>query len=608
MSRVMDAVSAKARELYLEVVADIGLFVLPGGNTLRGALCGKGKASQWWYHPVSFRASECDPIYTNILAILAIVREAEARGTEALRLIRPPIGVAEVLRSRFRVSVERPARGLGLISLIYRLLGRMRFLLRVCKTKLVLRRYRRPHHKMDVALQGFWDWSISPEEGLFGQLRDRYFGKLPDELCKRGKRVGYWCWYDPWNRPGVLGCHHREALAHLQAREDVLILQSLLTLWEVIVAVLDFRALLVILRIVWKRAFRDVFVSHGLNFYPLFRRPLVSGCVGSEIPQCRLFERAAVRARVETRPQLMLCFLEHFPPSRAIYAGLQGGDTRSWAMQHASYSPGKTFVALHPYKEFVPQEDGKSVPHPDRVCVMGKLGERLFRGCGYTQDRVLLTGSARFDHVHLRKDVTGSPATTTRNRGCVNVLIATSLPARADFLLVAASVTASKGLEDRISLRLRQHPFDRIEKQRGYAEIAPWLEMSCNTLEEDFAWADLVLISQSTVGEEAFLAGKPVWQFRYAHPDQSALAEVAAIPRFYTVPELRNALKDFASTAEPVRASMRVLEDVYHALFQTTNEVPSTAIAEAICMESRSHMSLLPGVGAGQTGQLSGMT
>lgn len=586
MSRVMDAVSVEAREFYLDVVADIGLYTLPDGRTLRKALGGRGIASQWWYHPVAFRDSERDPTYANILAILAIVREVQARNAGELHLVRPPVGVAEVLRSRFRVVVEKPFRSLGGLTLMRRLLGRMRFLLRVFETKLALRQYHRSlQPKMDVALQGFWDWSVLSDSSSGGQLRDRYFGKLPEELRKRGKRVGYWCWYDPWNRPGKSRRHHEEVLAPLQTREDVLILQSLLTLREVIAAVLDFRSLLIILGIAWKRAFRNIFVRHGLNFYPLFRLPLVSGCMGSEMPQCRLIERAAARAQAETKPRLMVCFLEHFPPSRAIYAGLRGSDTRSWAIQHASYNQGKTFAALHAYREFSPQEDGKTVPHPDRVCVMGELGARLFRGCGYEQDQVLLTGSARFDHIHPPEDGARSPATAVRDRECINVLITTSLPAKADFLLAEASVEAGKGLEDRISLRLRQHPFDRMESQPGYARIAPRLEMSHNTLEEDLAWSDLILFSQSTVGEEAFLAGKAVWQFRYPHPDQSALVEVAAIPRFYTVSELRNALGDFASTGGPVGPSEQTLEEVYHALFQTTNERPSMAIAEAICAE-----------------------
>ena len=91
--------------------------------------------------------------------------------------------------------------------------------------------------------------------------------------------------------------------------------------------------------------------------------------------------------------------------------------------------------------------------------------------------------------------------------------------------MVEAVVEAIQGLENVFSLRLRQHPFDPIEAQPGFGRLASWLNVSANSLEEDFNWTDLVLISQSTVGDEAILAGKPVWQFRIPHPNRSALAE-----------------------------------------------------------------------------------
>lgn len=583
MSRTMDSVSADARALYLEIVADIGLFRMPDGRTLREALRSKGKASQWWYHPVAFRDSEEEPVYTNILSILAILREAEARRVETLYLVRPPAAVAKVLKSRIQVVVEKPSRARAWLGLIRGLLGRVRFLIRAVGVKLALNRYYNcPRWKWDVALQGFWDWSVFSENAPIDRLRDRYFGRLPDELRQRRNQVGYWCWYEPWNRPGTPRRSHRDILVPLQGRKDIVLLQSLLTLREVVAAALNFRSLWVFFPLLRRRDFMKVFTRNNLDLYPLFQILLLRGCVNGAIPQCLLVERAAERARARTEPGLVVCFQEHFPLSRALYAGLQGSHTRAWAVQHASYNLGKTFGALHARKEFAPQCDGQTIPHPDRICVMGSSGERLFRDCGYEQNQILSTGSTRYDHVVCPTEDRITTASAKVGKRHANVLIATSLPAKAEFQVIEASVQAIKGMEDCISLRLRQHPFDRMERQPGYERVAPWLAISGNSLKEDFVWADLVLVSQSTVGEEAFLAGKPVWQFRFPHPDQSALAGVVPIPRFYTVMELKQALVRFVSEMELTVPTITDIRFVYSSLFQIDKERPSVAIAEAI--------------------------
>jgi hypothetical protein len=586
MARGMDAVSAEALVLYLDIVADIGLYTLPNGKTLREALRGKDKASLWWYHPVTFRDSESDPTFTNILSILAIARAVGAVGTTELRLVRPPAGVAEVLRSRYRVVVERPARRSEWINFGRSLLGRLRFLVRAVETMMALDRYyKHPNRKLDVALQGFWDWSVFPDDDSPNLLRDRYFGRLPDELRQRGKHVGYWCWYDPWNRPGKINFRHREIVVPLQSRGDVILLQSHLTIPEIVGTVLDARVLLTFLSVVWKRSFTELFARDGIDYYPLFKLPLLAGGVASGIPYCVLVERATARAAVMGKPKSMITFLEHFPHSRAMYAALGGNSTRSWSVQHASYSRGKTFLSLHPEKEFAIQRDGQAVPCPDRVCVMGELGYRLFRGCGYAQHQVLLTGSTRYEHIQIPKGDRTRQSSDPENQRAVNVLIATSLPASADFLLVDAAVEAVKGLADRIRLRLRQHPFDNMQRIAGFTKIESHLETRENTLNQDLDWADLVLISQSMVGEEAFLARKAVWQFRFPHPNQSALSEVAAIPRFYTVAELRQALLDLTTSATPLPPEESDTEQVYRALFQVGGKRPSVAIADAICAE-----------------------
>ena len=368
-------------------------------------------------------------------------------------------------------------------------------------------------------------------------------------------------------------------------RRDVLMLPALLTLREILAAGFDFSALPVLWSAVRQPAFQNVFRRHGLDFFPLFSVAIARGGLSSGIPQCLMYEAAASRAQALTAPRIVVRFQEHNPPSRAVYAAMAGTTTSCWAMQHASYNHSKTYLALHPSKEFAGAGDEEPVPHPERVCVMGELGRRLFAGCGYLPKQLLVTGSARYDHVRLKLASRAAGAGPGSRQRPLQVLIASSLPARADIQLVLAAVYAARELDAQIVLRLRQHPFDKMEAQPGWADVAAQLELSKASLDVDLAWADLVLISQSTVGEEAFLAGKPVWQFRFPYPDQSALAQVAAIPRFYAIRDLRQALAALLATDDCVAPTPDAIADVHRMLFQAADLEPSAAIAAALCAE-----------------------
>lgn len=585
MVRVMDTVKKDAYDIYLEVVADIGRFSLAGGKTLRSRLHGRGRVSQWWYHPVAFRNSESEPTYTNLLAVLAILKVTKEQGIKVLHLHHPPDGVAETLRSHFSVIVDGGGKRQCWLMLLRRLLGRIRYCLRVAKEKRICDKVKRESdvESFEVALQGFWNWSIFADFDRPEKLKDRYFRALPEELKASGKRVGYWCWYDPWTGAQGERCVHRKIIEPLKERQDILLLQSLLGYGDILRVFFDFSAFLVFLSVVRKASFRSLFESNGVNFFPMFRSSLLDGALGMAIVQCQLFEKATVRANAITGSRLLVTFLEHFPQSRAMYAALRKSGTQAWSIQHACYNWGKTYGALHATKEFGVQPDGESVPHPDRICVMGELGSKIFSHCGYDKSQVLATGSCRYDHVKVSDSFTFSQEMNKRDSTAkFKILVASSLPAHSDFVLLETVVAAVKPVDDCVTLRLRSHPFGRMDALPGFSTVADSLELSAAPLPEDLDWADLVIISQSVVGEEAILAGKEVWQIRFPHPDQSSLAEVASIPRFYSVGELQESLKQ--RLLNTLKREIPFPDQVYRSLFQVHDELPSKAIAKEILL------------------------
>jgi len=66
-------------------------------------------------------------------------------------------------------------------------------------------------------------------------------------------------------------------------------------------------------------------------------------------------------------------------------------------------------------------------------------------------------------------------------------------------------------------------------------------------LEGDLAWSDLIIFSYSTVADEAWLQGKPAWQWLQVGFNGSALVEAVGSPQFGSVESLRRGLQDLVS-------------------------------------------------------------
>lgn len=550
------AVRAEAKDLYLSLVARIGTALCGSNLTLRQALARPGEASRWWYHPVAFKDCESDPTFQWIIAILTIRVVAEKYGLKDLVLVGAPGEVTEVLKSIFAVQ-ERHTRQSYRVWWIWLhgFASRILYALTVLWQWIAVCRWTKvPKGSFDVVLSSFWDWSVWWDKQA-QVLADRYFKCLPDELKWQGvSSIGWFAWFDPHSEPGKEGRRLKHVLAPLNGRDDIVILQSLLHPWDILRAVGDFYPLVTFLSICKRPAFREVFQEGGFDYYPLFSRRLMRGFLDASLPHCDLVALATERACCRYRPKVALSFLEHFPYSRAHYEGVRRArnSTICFAIQHASYSREKTFLFLHPAFEFRGEPDGCTVPHPDYVCVMGVLGQKLFLECGYPKGHVLLTGSPRYDYIGASFSDLLSSGQRERVRGSesIRLLIVSSLDVDLELEMVEAVCAAARDVSG-TKLFLRNHPFRQIEQYPRFAPYQDQIELMHESLEEDLAQADLILFTYSTVAEEAFLRGKPVWQWLSLGFNGSALAEVVAIPRFGSVASLREALRDFH--ADPSR-------------------------------------------------------
>jgi surface carbohydrate biosynthesis protein (TIGR04326 family) len=564
-------VRGKAREHYLNLVARIGTFTWDSGLTWRQVLTRPGEASRWWYHPVAFRDPETDATFQGILQVLTIQNAAKRLGVNELVLVGPPWEVAAVLRSAFSIKEKRPRRASGSWWLWGRgLASRLAFWGRVMRQWNLVRRLTHLQGQVfDVVVSGFWDWSVNWDEQT-QTFTDRYFKRLPDELRRQGLSLGWFAWLDLKAETP-------------KSTSKVVLLQSFLRPGEILRALMDFKPLATFLKLRGCSRFKAIFQEEGLDYSPLFFEKLFYGFLDSSLPRCDLVALATLRAVQRYRPKVMLSFLEHFPYSRAQYDGVRraGGGTACWAMQHASYSHEKTFLSLHPALEFRGEPDGCQVPHPDYICAMGSLGQELFLECGYPPDRVLLTGSARYDHVRAQNSRTEEQTGMGDAAGVIRLLLVPSLAVNLELAMVEAVWTAVRDLTA-IKLFLRNHPFARIDRQPGFSAYKDHIEVSHGSLEADLDRADLVIFTYSTVAEEAFLRRKPVWQWLPDGFNGSALAEAAVIPQFGSVDHLREALREFQSNPRAFLPSPESRQQVFERLFYPGDGQAANRMAQSI--------------------------
>jgi len=543
-------IRAESRKVYINLVAKIGTVLIGENYTFRQLLAQEDEASQWWYHPAAYKDCENDPTYNRIIAVITIKSVAQKHGLKRVAFVGAPKEVIDVIRTSFAVTeidTESPRpgwwiwlRGFG---------SRIKYLITsLAKLSAVHRWLKLPDTKFDVVFSSFWDWSVSWEESC-NSVVDRYFKRLPSTFKQEGIRFGWFAWFEPHAEPGKGKWPLKDVLTPLNGRKDIVLLQAFLGYLDILKVLGDFRPLLIFLKVRSKKSFKEAFQVNGLNFYLLFSKSLLFGFLNNSIPHFNLVALATARACYRYQPHVTLSFLEHFPYSRAHYEGVRRGKggTVCFAVQHAGYSHEKTFLFLHPTLEFRGQPDGFAIPHPDYVCAMGPSGRKLFIESGYLEDNVLLTGSPRYDHVGhwIRHEINnlGSRA-PQKSTNKVRLLMVCSYDVDLELEMVEAVCVATRGMSD-FRLFLRNHPFRHIDQHPGFRPYREKIQLTSGTLEEDLAQADLIVFTYSTVAEEAFISGKPVWQWFPVGYNGSALTEVQVVPQFTSVANLRHALQEF---------------------------------------------------------------
>lgn len=574
--RIAQDVKNDALKIYTRVVARIGAERVRKGKSLRESLKYKNGFSKWWYHLDSVKDCEADPTFNHLIKILSIDKVASEMSADKLILWHADSMIVEVISSKYPTEHHHTAR----VSLFYAslraILSRTRtFITQLYYWYMVKSLIADTECDVELVLEGFWDWSIRDGNGT---LDDRYFKSLPGILEERGLKKAWFLWFSPDYEPGMKNRRVKDVLLTARPYNELLFLQKYLTIRD-FGTFWNFHPAVTYLTFSRKSEFRKIFFENRFDLFPLFKRNLACNFLNSSLPNCCLVAMACGRAFARYKPKIALTFLELFPYSRAFYIGARQGspDTVLVSMQHASYSREKTYLRLDPELEFRGRPDDCPLPKPDYVFAMGELGRTIFEECGFPAEKVLLTGSSRYEHLQDEKSH-GKKARTRKSK----LLMVATTDRDLEMDMVEAVTIAAKRIPD-VELHLRSHPLAKMEEHPDFHKFRKQIQSTTGTLEEDLEDAALILFTFSTVAEEAFLKGIPVWQWRSAAFNGSSFRDIEiAIPSFTSVSDLAISLKTFTRNPQVFSPSLEAKTMVERMCFYRTDGQSSTRIAAQI--------------------------
>lgn len=575
-------VKQAALDTYREIISKIGTVALENGITLRQALQDKNGVSSWWFHKVACKDCESEPTFNSIIQILTIVRIAQEHQCTHLVVCGGRCEIVRVLRNLFTVDALKSKKQLSVFFYVFSLLRRVKFGIKFLYDLISLKRLvSAPADSAEILFSGFWDWSVK-ENPVSGRLEDRYFQVVPEKLRQRGLRAGWLVWFYNNYEANKPARPNPEVIKPLCRHPEVIVAQCLLNLKEVFYSLMRFRPFFVFREYERRDAFKEIFKRDGLDFYPLLKMWLYAGFLDGTIPYHELVCLAHQKAVRKYQPKAVVTFLNFFPYARAVYAGVKKGHPGSavYDIQHASYSWEDTIGLLDADVEFEGIPDGCSVPHADYMCVMGELGRDIFTKSGFPHDRVLLTGSSRYD------EASAVDARAMRHYGFKkHILIAASLDKKLELEMVDAVHTAFEQFPD-VKLSLRPHPFSDIRGDRRFRYYEDRIRCSSGTsLDEDLADADAVIFSYSTVAEEAFIRGIPVWQWVTAGYNASVFRDIPVIPTFATVDGLIRLYAQFLEDPAKFLPTTEQRQFVKQRCFYAGEALPSDNIAEVLAAQ-----------------------
>lgn len=454
----------QTREKYISFIADWPNQFMHKGKNFKELFLLNEDFSYWWLTEIQKKDSESSDVFFNLCRIEAGLSP---------QISKKSIPYCILLRIKFLISVLTKV-------LIFKLLYKKQSV--------------RNAEQGNLLFVSLYSITSNYKSDV---LTDRYYRDLPERIeSVSGIKTGYVSFY------------YKSALQLLfEIRKlntsKIIFYESFLSISDVFKA-FNLRCLFRYISIEKKREFINSFNFSSKNVFTVFKRELRESFVGPGLVECALIAKAIEKIVKDFSTKTIVCFLETYPYSRAIYYGAKRGNNqiKTVAYQHANITSNKLWYTYSPKEISYNGNYIKGMPMPDFFIFQGRMGKDILVKSGYPQERCLLTGSPRFDTLFK----------TQRNRAALlnikTVLVATTYSDVDANAIVKMVFNVSKMRKDcRFIFKAHpKYPLKAALKQCGFTD--------CIICDEDIHQlifkSDVLITTYSTTADEAIALGCPV--------------------------------------------------------------------------------------------------
>jgi hypothetical protein len=357
-----------------------------------------------------------------------------------------------------------------------------------------------------------------------GAPRDRNYAELPAALARLGASTSYLVWQH-------LSLRGLRRLLAFPRHADVVPLAAYVTLPDLFALVRYAGIALSVARRVGARPISDAMDAGVCPLAEQVRLRVRNSFLGPDVLRNLVLHGAMRRWALRTGSRVLVHAYGTYPMGIVAYAAVKSAaaQVRTVTYQHATYTRWKLWLCHTP-------AETADMPGPDLYLCQGESYARILRDAGVAPERIVVTGSPRYDRLTGAASGAARAPDPQRSR----VLVPGSL-SRADTEALVDVTMRVAMARPALHLVYRGHPdlplasiVTASARRAGFERY----EIDAGDLYASLAACDAVMASYSTVADEAAVLGMPVACYAGMAPSLGGFAELSGAPRAHTEDEL----------------------------------------------------------------------
>ncbi|MFH1386120.1 MAG: hypothetical protein ABIH50_00425 [bacterium] len=506
----------KVVEAIKDMIGKMGTKAIYHGKNIKQLLAVPVGVSMWWFNDLQYKFYQ-EYLLCNWLVYCETIKDLIDSSKYDQVIIygknSPLINVIRQLIPDSRVSFHRQygyspnseyimfLKGL-LQTIFYALFS----LWQTFSIRLFYRSSKALNQRPDVTFFSIYPGSLVESND---KLKDRYYGRLPEELQSGGLAVNYLSTLD--RKKDIKTLFNLKYLKQaVRADYKIVFLESYSTLFDMVSQLINYLKLSLKILMLPADAKTSFCTIDGKDYSPIFLEPFLKSVYGYQNYRSLLLIKAAEKYADKYKPKMLFsCYVINHV-GRAINCGFRISAKKIpiVGLQHASYPSTKLETRYHS-SELDPKSGGKDLikyaPFADYELFQGKATRDLFVKAGLSEERALLLGSPRFDSLYDAINQKQNAVNSKQYR----LLVAVGLFEHDIRQLLNVIFEA---VDDRFLLIFKPHPNKPIDAMlRIYKTKYPNVnyEIVSENIYELLNGSDLLITTHSTVAEEAIVLGKP---------------------------------------------------------------------------------------------------